>query len=184
MKVSPTRLSEVQLIEPRVFEDERGFFFESFSERSFSAAGLPTYFAQDNHSKSVRSVLRGIHYQVEKPQGKLVRVVRGEVFDVAVDLRRSSPNFGEWAGEILNDENRRMLWIPPGFGHAFLVLSEAAEFVYKATALYEPQLERTLLWNDPALGIEWPLSRVPSGHPILSAKDATGVTLDRAEVYA
>ena len=183
MNVLPTSLPGVVLLEPKIYTDARGFFFESYSERTFAALHLPTRYVQDNHSKSVRGVLRGIHYQLRKPQGKLVRVVQGEVFDVAVDLRRSSLTFGRSVGEILSESNRRMLWIPPGFGHAFLVLSQTAEFVYKASELYEPELERTLLWSDPALGIDWPLEHLGGAGPIVSAKDAVGLTLGAAELY-
>lgn len=167
------------LLEPKVFGDQRGFFFESYNEREFERMGLPTRFAQDNHSGSRKGVLRGIHYQLQQPQGKLVRVLRGEVFDVAVDLRRRSDTFGRWFGVTLSAENRRLLWVPPGFGHAFLVTSDFAEFAYKATDFYAPEQERTVQWNDPALGIEWPIE----GEPILSAKDAAGTLLADADVY-
>jgi dTDP-4-dehydrorhamnose 3,5-epimerase len=163
-----------------VFGDERGFFFESWNRRAFAQiAGRDWEFVQDNHSGSARNVLRGLHYQVRQPQGKLVRVVAGEVFDVAVDLRRSSPTFGRWVGERLSAQNRRMMWVPSGFAHGFLVLSESAEFLYKTTDYYAPEHERTLLWNDPALGIAWPLE----GEPLLKPKDAAGVPLAQAETF-
>lgn len=167
-------------MEPKVFGDARGFFLESYNERVFRDHGLPTSFAQDNHSGSRKGVLRGIHYQLQQPQGKLVRAVVGEVFDVAVDLRKDSPSFGNWFGLVLSAANRKMLWIPPGFGHGFLVLSEFAEFVYKATAFYAPAEERSLLWNDASVGIEWPLE----GEPLLSEKDKHGLTLQQADVFA
>lgn len=182
MKVQTTSLPEVLLIEPQVFGDARGFFFESFNARAFAeATGLQVDFVQDNHSKSARGVLRGLHYQIQQPQGKLVRVVQGEVFDVAVDLRRSSPHFGQWMGVHLSEENKRQLWIPPGFGHGFLVLSESAEFLYKTTSYYAPVHERCIRWNDATMGIEWP---GVEGGPRLSAKDALGSTLAAAEVFA
>ena len=179
MQVTPTSLPEVLLIEPRVFGDERGFFYESWNRRAFAAAGIAAEFVQDNHSRSRRGVLRGLHYQVEHAQGKLVRAVAGEVFDVAVDLRRSSPTFGKSMGCVLSAVNKHMLWVPPGFAHGFLVLSDDAEFLYKTTDYWYPEHERTLLWNDPALGITWPLS----GAPILTAKDAAGTPLAAAELY-
>lgn len=179
MKIIEQAIGGVSLLEPKVFGDERGFFFESYNEREFEQLGLPTTFAQDNHSGSRKGVLRGIHYQIQKPQGKLVRVLRGEVFDVAVDVRRRSATFGKWYGATLSAENRRLLWVPPGFGHAFLVVSEFAEFAYKATEFYAPEHERTIQWNDPALAIDWPVE----GEPILSAKDAAGTALAEAEVY-
>jgi len=179
MKVTPTRLPEVLLIEPKVFGDERGFFFESWNERAFAGAGIHARFVQDNHSRSVKNVVRGLHYQIRQPQGKLVRVLAGEVFDVAVDIRRSSPNFGKWAGVHLSAEGKSMVWIPVGFAHGFAVLSDHAEFLYKTTDYYAPEHERTILWSDPAIGVEWPLS----GAPIVSAKDAAGVRLGSAEVF-
>ncbi|TMG85855.1 MAG: dTDP-4-dehydrorhamnose 3,5-epimerase [Betaproteobacteria bacterium] len=179
MKVTPTALPDVLVIEPRVFSDERGFFFESWNQRTFAAAGLDATFVQDNHSRSLRNVLRGLHYQIEHAQGKLVRVCAGEVFDVAVDVRRSSPTFGHAMGMTLSAQNQRMLWIPPGFAHGFLVLSDAAEFLYKTTDYWYAEHERTLLWNDPALRIDWPLS----GAPVLAAKDAAGRPLALADVY-
>ena len=184
MQATPTAIPDVVLLEPKIFGDERGFFYESWSERTFQQLGLPTRFVQDNHSRSLRGVLRGIHYQLHQPQGKLVRVLSGEVFDVAVDLRRSSPTFGQWVGEFLSEANRQQLWIPPGFGHAFLVLSDTAEFAYKASEFYAPQQERTLLWNDPDVAIAWPLHLIRPEAPILSAKDAVGTLLSQAETYA
>lgn len=183
MRISPTSLPDVLLAEPRVFEDERGFFFESYSERTFARFGIETRFVQDNHSRSVQSVLRGIHYQLRQPQAKLVRVLHGEVFDVAVDLRRSSSSFGRWTGHVLSAANRRMLYIPEGFGHAFLVLSEIAEFAYKASDFYAPEHERTILWSDPDLAIDWPLHLLADSQPMVSARDATGVRLREAEVF-
>jgi dTDP-4-dehydrorhamnose 3,5-epimerase len=180
VKVLREALGGVLVLEPRVFGDERGFFFESWTQRGFDAlVGRPVSFVQDNHSKSVRGVLRGLHYQVKHPQGKLVRVVSGEVFDVAVDLRRSSPTFGQWEGDVLSAGNRRMIWIPEGFAHGFVVLSETAEVLYKATDFYAPEHERTLLWNDPAIGIDWRFS----GTPLLKPKDAAGLTLAQAEAF-
>ena len=181
MKVTPTALPEVLLIEPRVFGDDRGFFMESWNARAFNeATGLDVAFVQDNHSYSTRNVLRGIHYQVVRPQGKLVRVVTGSVFDVAVDLRRSSPTFGRWVGYELSAANKLQMWIPPGFGHGFVVLSESADFLYKTTDYWIGQHDRALRWNDPAIGIEWPLQ----GEPILAAKDAAAPLLDVAETFA
>jgi dTDP-4-dehydrorhamnose 3,5-epimerase len=180
MRVVDTALPEVKLLEPKVFGDDRGFFLESYNRRLFAELGLPTDFVQDNHSRSQRHVLRGLHYQLRQPQGKLVRVVRGAVFDVAVDLRRASPNFGRWAGFELSEENKRMVWIPPGFGHGFLVLSESADFLYKATDFYAPEHERCVLWNDPAIGIDWPLG---GAEPLLSGKDQAGLSLAEAEVF-
>jgi len=179
VKVTPTALPDVLVISPNVFGDERGFFFESWNHRAFAAAGLDATFVQDNHSRSVRNVLRGLHYQIEHAQGKLVRVCAGEVLDVAVDLRRSSPTFGQSLSITLSAKNKQMLWIPPGFAHGFLVLSDAAEFLYKTTDYWYAEHERTLLWNDPALGIDWPLS----GAPVLAAKDAAGRPLALADVY-
>ena len=170
MKVTPTALPDVLLIEPRVFGDERGFFFESWNRRDFGEGGLEAEFVQDNHSRSEHNVLRGLHYQIEHAQGKLVRVVAGEVFDVAVDIRRSSPSFGRAVGLRLSETNKSMLWIPPGFAHGFLVLSDRADFLYKTTDYWYPEHERTLLWNDPALGIAWPAERAP----ILTPRDADG----------
>lgn len=180
MNFSPSpEIPDVVLIQPRVFEDERGFFLESYRKERFAEAGIPYDFVQDNHSRSRRGVLRGLHYQIRQAQGKLVRVIAGEIFDVAVDLRRSSPTFGRWMGAVLSAENKTMLWIPPGFAHGFYVLSEQAEVLYKTTDYYAPQWERTLLWNDPALGIRWPEGPAP----IVSAKDAAGLPLAQAELY-
>jgi dTDP-4-dehydrorhamnose 3,5-epimerase len=180
MNVVQTEVPGVLILEPKVFGDERGFFLESFNLREFErATGVRVDFVQDNHSRSGRGVLRGLHYQISQPQGKLVRVVAGEVFDVAVDLRRSSPTFGRWTGTRLSAENKRMMWIPPGFAHGFLVLSESADFLYKTTAYYAPEHERCLLWNDPEVGIRWPLE----GDPVLAQKDRTGAPLRRAEVF-
>jgi dTDP-4-dehydrorhamnose 3,5-epimerase len=180
MQVHDTNLADVKLLAPRVFADSRGFFLESYNQRTFAELGIHETFVQDNHSRSERGVLRGLHYQLVQPQGKLVRAVRGEIFDVAVDLRRSSPTFGQWTGHHLNEDNKQMLWIAAGFGHGFLVLSAIAEVVYKATDFYAPQGERSVLWNDPQIGIEWP----DAGTPILSAKDAAGKPLLEAEVFA
>jgi dTDP-4-dehydrorhamnose 3,5-epimerase len=172
MKATPTAIADVLLIEPRVFGDDRGFFYESFNARDFAAAtGLNVAFVQDNHSKSALGVLRGLHYQAQNPQGKLVRVVSGEVFDVVVDIRPQSPTYGKWVGEHLSASNQRQLWIPPGLAHGFLVLSESAEFLYKTTDYYTPEFERCLAWNDPGLGITWPLD---GRMPVVSAKDALG----------
>jgi dTDP-4-dehydrorhamnose 3,5-epimerase len=180
MKAIPTAIPDVLVIEPAVFGDARGFFFESWNERAFDAlVGRPVRFVQDNHSMSARNVLRGLHYQVRQAQGKLVRVVAGEGYDVAVDLRRSSPTFGRWVGERLSAENHRMMWVPPGFAHGFVVLSDSAEFLYKTTDYYAPEHERTLLWNDPALAIDWPMS----GAPVLKPKDASGTPLAQAETF-
>ena len=182
MNIVTTRLPEVLIIEPKVFGDERGFFFESFNQRAFDeATGLSLPFVQDNHSKSAKNVLRGLHYQLPpQAQGKLVRVVAGEVFDVAVDIRRDSPNFGQWASAVLSAENRRQLWIPPGFAHGFLVLSDSAEFLYKTTDYYAPEFERCIVWNDPTLAIEWPAL---NGEPLLSGKDAKGRAFLQADMF-
>lgn len=180
MKATRLAIPDVVLFEPRVFGDERGFFFESFNQKAFEAAiGRSVQFVQDNHSRSVRGVLRGLHYQIRQPQGKLVRVVQGEVFDVAVDLRRSSPTFGQWVGEYLSADNKRQLWVPEGFAHGFVVLSETAEFLYKTTDYYAPEHERSILWNDPQLAIAWPYA----GQPTLSGKDRQGQGFAGAEVY-
>lgn len=179
MKVLPTAIPDVLIVEPRVFGDARGFFMESWNRRALADAGLDADFVQDNHSRSRRGVLRGLHYQIRHPQGKLVRVAAGEVFDVAVDLRRSSPTFGHAVCVTLSEENKRMLWVPPGFAHGFLVTSAFADFLYKTTDYYHPEHERTLLWNDPALGIAWPLE----GQPQLASKDAAGARLADAETY-
>ena len=172
MKIGPTTLPGVMLIEPKVFGDDRGFFFESFNQRVFMEnTGVAPSFVQDNHSRSARNVLRGLHYQIKQPQGKLVRVTAGEVFDVAVDIRRGSPTFGRWFGHVLSAENKKQLWIPPDFAHGFLVLSDFAEFLYKTTDYWAPEHERCIRWDDPALAIDWPLV---FGQPTLSAKDAQG----------
>jgi dTDP-4-dehydrorhamnose 3,5-epimerase len=181
MQARPTAIPEVLVLEPKVFGDARGFFFESYNRRAFAqATGLDIDFVQDNHSSSAQGVLRGLHYQVRQPQGKLVRVVAGEVFDVAVDLRKKSPTFGQWVGEILSADNKRMLWIPEGCAHGFLVLSDRAEFLYKTTNYYAPEHERCIRWDDPVLAINWPLKSAPQ----LSAKDAQGVLFSDAEVFA
>lgn len=180
MNVLPTEIPDVLVFEPRVFEDDRGFFFESFNERVFAdKTGANVQFVQDNHSRSCQNVLRGLHYQIQQPQGKLVRTIVGTILDVAVDLRRHSPTFGQWVSCQLSAENRRTLWVPAGFAHGFVVLSEVAEVLYKATDYYAPQHERCLLWNDPALAIDWSLT----ADPILSAKDQAGKPLKLAEVY-
>jgi dTDP-4-dehydrorhamnose 3,5-epimerase len=181
MEFEPTRLPEVVLIKPRVFGDARGFFFETSHEQKFAQAGLTMNFVQDNHSHSTRHTLRGLHFQIEQPQGKLVRVSRGEVFDVAVDLRRSSPRFGQWVGLTLSDINHHMLWVPPGFAHGYLAMSEEVDFLYKCTDFYAPQHERAVRWDDPELGVEWPL---PAGvAPMLSGKDAAAPLFRQAESY-
>jgi dTDP-4-dehydrorhamnose 3,5-epimerase len=181
MQITSTLLPGILLIEPRVFADERGFFMETYQAQKFAALGIPDDFVQDNQSGSRRGILRGLHYQVVNPQGKLVRCVIGEIYDVAVDLRRSSPTFGHWVGTILSSENKRQLWIPIGFAHGFYVLSDWAEVIYKASDYYNPQGERCLLWNDPKIGIEWP---VPSGEsPLLSPKDKLGLPLSQAETF-
>lgn len=180
MQATKTTIPEVVLFEPKVFGDARGFFYESFNENAFfEATGLRPKFVQDNHSKSAKNVLRGLHYQIQQPQGKLVRVTQGEVFDVAVDLRSSSPTFGQWAGEMLSAENKRMLWVPEGFAHGFVVLSETAEFLYKTTDFYAPQHERCIIWNDSTLNIDWPIGEPPS----LSSKDLLGVSFEQAEKF-
>ena len=179
MKLVPTGIPDVQLLEPRVFEDNRGMFFESFNERVLAEFGIVGPFVQDNQSFSRKNVVRGLHYQIRQPQGKLIRCLSGEIFDVAVDLRRDSPTFCQWVGAILSAGNRQMLWIPPGFAHGFMVLSQGAEVLYKATDFYAPQHERTILWNDPALQIEWP----HRNRAILSSKDLAGLTLEHAAVY-
>lgn len=178
--VTPTALPEVLVLEPKVFGDARGFFYESFNQRDFvTATGLDVQFVQDNHSRSVKGVLRGLHYQIQHPQGKLVRVTQGAVFDVVVDIRRSSPRFGKWVGVELSSDNSRQLWIPPGFAHGFVVISESAEFLYKTTDYWYPAHERSLLWSDPALGIVWPLQDAPQ----LAAKDAAAKILVEADVF-
>lgn len=180
MKVVKTEIPDVLIIEPQVFGDERGFFYESYNEKAFlEKVGISSHFVQDNHSRSLKNVLRGLHYQIQQPQGKLVRVVVGSVFDVAVDLKKSSATFGQWVGVYLSDENKHQFWIPPGFAHGFVVLSEYAEFLYKTTDYYAPQYDRTILWNDPDLAISWPID----GEPIVSAKDKVGKLFPEAEVY-
>ena len=181
MKVTATAIPDVLIIEPKMFGDSRGFFFESFNQRDFNAAtGTDFSFVQDNHSRSVKGVLRGLHYQFKQPQGKLVRVIRGTVFDVAVDIRRNSVTFSQWVGIELSELNQRQLWIPTGFAHGFLVTSESAEFLYKTTDYYAPEHERCIAWNDPTIGIQWPLD----GEPQLSSKDLLGKSLVHAEVFA
>jgi dTDP-4-dehydrorhamnose 3,5-epimerase len=180
MKTTPLAIPDVMLFEPTVFGDARGFFFESFNQAQFEAAiGRPVTFVQDNHSRSGKQVLRGLHYQIRQPQGKLVRIVAGAVFDVAVDIRRSSPTFGQWVGEILSAENKRQLWVPEGFAHGFVVLSDVAECLYKTTDYYAPEHERCIIWDDPTIGIRWPID----GEPVLSAKDRQGIAFDRAECF-
>ena len=180
LTVTPTRLPEVLVLSPKVFGDERGFFMESFNQRAFAeATGVTLPFVQDNHSRSARGVLRGLHYQIEQAQGKLVRVTQGEVFDVAVDMRRSSPRFGQWAGVQLSAVNHQQLWVPPGFAHGFVVTSDSAEFLYKTTDYWAPEFERAILWNDPAIGIKWPIE----GSPLLSGKDQIAALLGDAEVF-
>lgn len=180
MKVTPTAIADVLIIEPRVFGDARGFFYESFNQKQFSAQVAENIeFVQDNHSRSGKNVLRGLHYQIQQPQGKLVRVVAGEVFDVAVDIRKSSPTFGKWVGEILSEANQRQLWIPKGFAHGFVVLSDVAEFLYKTTDYYAQEHERSIAWNDPAIGIDWHVSAMPS----LSGKDLQGALLKDADIF-
>lgn len=180
MKATRLAIPEVVLIEPQVFGDARGFFFESFNQKTFNeATGTNHPFVQDNHSRSSQGVLRGLHYQIQQPQGKLVRVVRGKVWDVAVDIRKSSPTFGQWVGAELSEDNQHQLWVPPGFAHGFVVLSESADFLYKTTDYYAPEHERCIAWNDPQLAIRWPYE----GEPRLSAKDARGVTLEQAEIF-
>ena len=181
MRFLPTEIPDIILIEPKVFGDKRGFFLESYHAERFAEAGISDTFVQDNHSGSRRGTLRGLHYQIKQPQAKLVRVVAGEIFDVALDIRRSSPTFGRWIGTYLSTENRCQIWIPAGFAHGFYVTSEWAEIVYKTTDFYAPEWERTILWNDPALGIKWPL--VDEGPPILSQKDAQGLPLQQADLF-
>jgi dTDP-4-dehydrorhamnose 3,5-epimerase len=181
MQAIKTAISDVIIFEPKVFGDDRGFFYESFNQKVFEdATGLSFNFVQDNHSKSAKNVLRGLHYQIQQPQGKLVRVSAGEVFDVAVDIRKSSPTFGQYVGVHLSAENKRQIWVPPGFAHGFVVLSETAEFLYKTTALYAPQFERCIRWDDPSIAIAWPTE----GAPLLSAKDQQGASLKEAELFA
>jgi len=180
MKVTPTKLPGLLLIEPQLFSDARGFFFETWNERDFDRAGIRAKFVQDNHSRSEKGVLRGLHYQIRQPQGKLVRVTEGEIFDVVVDIRRSSPTFGKWESARLSARSKSMLWIPAGFAHGFCIMSDFAEVIYKTTDFYAPEHERSILWNDPELRIDWPLSAAP----LLSPKDAAGLRLRDAEVFA
>jgi dTDP-4-dehydrorhamnose 3,5-epimerase len=181
MQIQTTAIPDVLIIEPKVFGDDRGYFYESFNARRFQElTGITTTFVQDNHSKSAKNVLRGLHYQVQQTQGKLVRVTSGEVFDVAVDIRKRSPTFGHWIGVTLSAKNKRQLWVPEGFAHGFVVTSDSAEFLYKTTDYWAPEHERSILWNDPAIGIQWPID----GAPILSGKDQTGTLLKFAEVFA
>lgn len=180
MKIIPTKIKDVLIIEPKVYGDDRGFFYESFNAREFhKSTGLEHIFVQDNHSRSTKNVLRGLHYQIKQPQGKLVRVVVGEVFDVAVDIRKKSPTFGQWVGEYLSAENKKMLWVPPGFAHGFFVTSDIAEFLYKTTDYYLPECEKCIAWNDSDINIEWPISEAPS----LSDKDKKGIGFNQAEVF-
>jgi len=180
LKFIPTPLPDVLLLEPKIFQDERGFFLESYQKKSFSEAGIPFDFVQDNHSKSCQGVLRGLHYQIKQPQGKLVRVIAGEIFDVAVDIRRHSSTFGKWFGTYLSADNKQMLWVPVGFAHGFYVTSPEAEVLYKATDYYAPQWERAILWNDPAINIQWPIQ---DEAPSLSTKDEAGNLLSKAEIF-
>ncbi len=181
MEVIQTTIPDVLIIEPKVFGDERGFFMESFNEKTFQErTGVTAQFVQDNHSRSGKNVLRGLHYQIKQTQGKLVRVVSGEVYDVAVDIRKSSPTFGQWVGCLLSEANKRQFWVPPGFAHGFVVLSDTADFLYKTTDYYAPEYERSILWNDPQINIDWKLT----GEPVLSAKDQAGLPLEKAEVFA
>ena len=182
MKVIPTHIPDVKIIEPAVFGDARGFFMETWNSETFASLGLNLTFVQDNHSRSTQGILRGLHYQIQQAQGKLVRVTSGAVFDVAVDLRQASPTFGQWVGVELSAENHRMLWVPPGFAHGFYVLSESADFLYKCTELYAQQYDRCLRWDDPSVGIQWPL--VKGEMPLLSAKDAAGKCWDEADKFA
>ena len=181
MQIIDTALDSVKILEPKVFGDDRGFFLESWNKESFEANGLPGHFVQDNHSRSAQGVLRGLHYQIRNPQGKLVRVTSGEVFDVAVDMRRSSAQFGQWVGVLLSESNKRQLWVPPGFAHGFYVVSASADFQYKCTDVYAPEFERSLLWNDPAVGIEWPV--IAGTEPLLAAKDAAALPLDQCDTF-
>jgi len=181
MKITPTEIPDVLIIEPNVFGDSRGFFFESYNKKEFmETTGLQVTFVQDNHSRSNKHVLRGLHYQIRQPQGKLVRVISGDVFDVAVDIRRSSPTFGKWVGEYLTAENKKQMWVPPGFAHGFLVLSDDAEFLYKTTDYWAPEHERCIRWNDPVLNVQWPII----GDPLVSEKDEKGVLFQDAEVFS
>jgi dTDP-4-dehydrorhamnose 3,5-epimerase len=181
MKIIDTTIADLKIIEPRVFGDERGFFLETWNANTFAGLGLDLKFVQDNHSRSAHGILRGLHYQIQNPQGKLVRVTSGQVYDVAVDLRAKSPTFGQHVGVVLSAENKRMFWVPPGFAHGFYVMSESADFVYKCTEYYTPEFERSLLWNDPSLKINWPIG---DSIPTLSAKDKAGLVLTNAEVFS
>lgn len=182
MQIIDTALDGVKILEPKVFGDERGFFLESWNQQAFADNGLPTQFVQDNHSRSQQGVLRGLHYQIKNPQGKLVRVTQGEVFDVAVDMRKSSATFGQWVGVSLSESNQRQLWVPPGFAHGFYVVSASADFQYKCTDYYAPEHERSLLWNDSTVGVEWP---VDAGmEPVLAAKDSAGLAFGQCDYYA
>ena len=184
MQISHTAIADVLIVEPQVFGDARGFLMESYNRRAFTqATGVEVDFVQDNHSRSRKGVLRGLHYQIQQPQGKLVRVTAGAVFDVAVDIRRGSPSFGRWVGVELSADNQRQLWVPPGLAHGFVVLSDSADFLYKTTDYYAPQFERSLAWDDPAIGIDWPLAAHGIEAPLLSDKDRTGLPLARAEVF-
>jgi len=180
LKITHTLIHDVMVIEPKVYLDKRGFFFESYQKEHFFSAGIPYTFVQDNHSKSQHGTLRGLHYQIKQPQGKLVRVISGEIYDVAVDIRRTSPTFGKWVGYHLSDDNKKIMWVPPGFAHGFYVTSSEAEVLYKATDFYDPQWERTILWNDATIGINWPVGKA---HPILSHKDIAGKLFSEAEVF-
>ncbi|MEM9218718.1 MAG: dTDP-4-dehydrorhamnose 3,5-epimerase [Cyanobacteria bacterium P01_F01_bin.150] len=185
MDIIQTKIPDILVIEPRVFGDDRGFFFESYNEQAFAdKAGVTLKFVQDNHSRSMKGVLRGLHYQIQQPQGKLVRAVAGVIYDVAVDIRRSSPTFGQWVGFIISAENKKQLWVPPGFAHGFIVVSDMAEVLYKATDFYAPQHERTILWNDASIGIEWPMDLIGEAEIKLSQKDQAGISLQEAEVFA
>lgn len=181
MQILDTALADVKIIEPKVFGDERGFFLESYNQELFRENGIPSVFVQDNHSRSGQGVLRGLHYQLKQTQGKLVRVTQGEVFDVAVDMRKSSPQFGQWAGVVLSEENKRLFWVPPGFAHGFYVISESADFQYKCTNYYAPEHERSLLWNDAEVGIDWPI--ISGTEPQLSAKDIDGQSLQTIDAF-
>ena len=181
MDIIKTKIPDVLIVEPKVFGDDRGFFMESFNEKTFrEKTGVEANFVQDNHSRSSKNVLRGLHYQIKQPQGKLVRVVSGEVYDVAVDIRKSSPTYGQWVGCLLTEANKKQFWVPAGFAHGFVVLSDTADFLYKTTDYYAPEYERSILWNDPSLNIDWKIT----GAPILSAKDKSAATLENAEVFA
>lgn len=180
MKIISTPIPDIRLIQPKIFEDDRGFFLESYQKRQYAEAGIDADFVQDNHSKSYHGILRGLHYQIKKPQGKLMRVIAGEIYDIAVDIRRSSPTFGKWFGTYLSSENKQMLWVPVGFAHGFYVTSQEAEVLYKTTDYYFPQWERTIAWNDPTIDISWPLQ---NELPILSPKDEAGKFLPEAEVF-